>query len=152
MVRGAALALVVMTSVSFAEPTTQSFVFTERYRDVPLAGGLTLDERVGRNLGDLANFLGAEMNTLSRDYFAVRFDTARSRARLRVGTGTGYLRFNLDTNWHFMQDKARVAGRVELGLGKHDFKLDLPAIDMATNDVLGQFAVEVRLPLYERRF
>ena len=152
--RGAALAIVVVATTSAAHADeSKLLVFTERWREVPMSGELKMEERIGNNLGDLGNYLGNSMNMLTQDRLAFKFDTKRSRAKLRFGTGGGQLlRFNVDTDWHFMQDKARVKPRVELGIGNHAWKFELPNIDMATNDVYGDLAVEVRLPLFERSF
>lgn len=149
--RGAALAIVFATSVAHADDP-KMIVFTERWREVPMGDGLKMEERIGNNLGELGNYLGNSMNALTQDRLAFKFDTKRSRAKLRFGTGAQGLRFNIDTDWHFMQDKARVKPRVELGIGNHAWKFELPNIDMATNDVYGDLAVEVRLPLFERSF
>ena len=154
--RGAALAIVFTASVASAEDAKrgqQTFVFGERWREVPMSGGLKMEDRVAEHLSEFGNFIGGHMNVLSRDAFAMKFDGRRNRARMRLGTGDGQqLRFNIDTDWHFMQDKARAQPRLQLGIGRRDFKLELPNIDMATNDVYGQLAVEVRLPLFERRW
>lgn len=162
--RGAALAIVFATSAATADNAKllkpslgftehDTFVFSERWRELPMSGGLKMEDRVAEHLSELGNLIGTHMNVLSHDAFVMTFDGRRSRARMRLGTGDSQqLRFNIDTDWHFMQDKARVQPRLELGIGNHAFKLDLPNIDMATNDVNGQLAVEVRLPLFERRF
>ena len=40
----------------------------------------------------------------------------------------------------------------DLGIGTHQFHLELPDIDMVPSSYRGERGVEVRLPLFERRW
>src|SRR5436190_457222 len=118
--RGAQLALLLIASTASADDTLiltgrwrevpltgGELKFTERWREVPTTGGESKieEQHVLDNLNDLGNFLGTEVNKLSGDYVALKFDGRRNRARLRLGTGDGQgLRFNVDSDWHFLPD------------------------------------------------
>ena len=60
--------------------------------------------------------------------------------------------FGDDTVAYFTQGKARVQGRIDLGIGSHEFHLELPDVDMVPASYRGERGVEVRLPLFERRW
>ena len=126
-------------------------VLTERWREVPASKRLRLSQQITDELTELGNFIGAHFNALSDDVLGLRFDGRRRYARIRLGTGEGeLLRFKLDSGWHFAHGKARIHARIDLGIGKHQWKLELPDMEMAPAEYRGARGVEVRLPLFER--
>ena len=128
-------------------------MLTDRWRDVPMGHQLKLSQQITDQLTELGNFIGQNVNTLSDDILGLKFDGRARRARVRFGTGEGqYLRFKLDTDWHFTQGKARITTRIDLGLGTHELHVDLPDMEMLPSSVYGERGVEVRLPLFERRW
>ena len=152
----AALALVVvLTTPAIADTSDDevSLLMSERWHDVPMGRGLKLSQQITDQLTELGNFIGSHVNVLSDDVLGLRFDGRARRARVRFGTGEGqYLRFKVDSDWHFTAGKARIQTRIDLGLGTHQFHLDLPDMEMLPTSVYGERGVELRLPLFERRW
>lgn len=125
----------------------------DRWRDVPPSQRLKLSQQITDELTELGNFIGTHVNVLSDDILMMKFDGRRRYARIRFGTGEGqYLRFKFDSDWFFAKGKARVHARVDLGIGTHQFHLELPDIDMVPASYHGDRGVEVRLPLFERHW
>src|SRR4051812_42194251 len=94
----------------------QMLLLSERWHDVPMGHQLKLSQQITDQLTELGNFIGENVNTLSDDVLGLKFDGRARRARVRFGTGEGqYLRFRLDTDWHFTQGKARIQTRIDLG-------------------------------------
>jgi hypothetical protein len=142
-----------LTSVAHAGDGDLQLALNERWRDVPPSQRLKLSTQITDELTELGNFIGTHVNLLSDDILMMKFDGRRRYARIRFGTGEGqYLRFRFDSDWYFTQGKARMQGRVDLGIGKHQFHLELPDIDMVPSSYRGDRGVEVRLPLFERRW
>ena len=147
---GLAIGIVVLAA-STAE--ADHLLLSDRWRDVPMNKRLKLSEQITDELTELGNFIGSHVNTLSDDMLALKFDGRRRYARIRLGTGEGqYLRFKFDSDWHFQQGKARIQSRVDLGIGKHQFHLELPDMEMVPATFRGERGVEVRVPLFERRW
>jgi hypothetical protein len=152
-VRWAALALLVLVGGPSVASADDEFALAARWHDVPTGRTLKLSQQITDQLTELGNFIGGHVNVLSDDAMGLRFDGRKRRARFRLGTGEGqYLRFKLDTDWHFFAGKARVATRIDLGLGKHEWHLELPDVEMLPSSVYGERGVEVRLPIFERRW
>jgi hypothetical protein len=151
---GAALVtLTLVGGVAHAGDGDIHLALADRWRDVPPSQRLKLSTQITDELTELGNFIGSHVNVLSDDILMMKFDGRRRYARIRFGTGEGqYLRFRFDSDWYFTQGKARVLSRVDLGIGKHQFHLELPDIDMVPASYRGDRGVEVRLPLFERRW
>ena len=146
------LALTIASPVAHADENVQ-LALSDRWQEVPPSQRLKLSTQITDELTELGNFIGTHVNVLSDDILMMRFDGRRRYARIRFGTGQGqYLRFKFDSDWYFARGKARVAARVDLGIGKHDFHLELPEMDMVPASYRGERGVEIRLPLYERRW
>lgn len=141
-----------MTSAAHADDDIE-IALSDRWGEVPASTRLELSQRITDELAELGNFIGTHVNVLSDDFFGMKFDGHRRRARLRLGTGDGQLlRFRLDSDWHFAHGKARIQARVDLGIGEHHWHLELPDMEMLPTSVYGERGVEVRLPLLERRW
>lgn len=147
------LLLLVTPAIADTSEDEASMLMSERWHDVPMGNRLKLSQQITDQLTELGNFIGSHMNVLSDDVLGLRFDGRKRRARVRVGTGEGqYLRFKLDSAWHFSAGKARIHTQIKLGLGTREFKLELPDMEMLPANVYGDRGVEVRLPLFERRW
>src|SRR5262249_1727671 len=148
---GPAFVMLFVGPIAHAEDTTVAL--SERWHDVPPSQRLKLSQQITDHLTELGNFIGTQMNVLSDDMLGLTFDGRRSRARLRFGTGEGhYLRFTVDSDWHFTQGKARVAAKLALGIGDHQWHVELPDMEMLPASYAGERGVEIRLPLFERRW
>ena len=155
-----ALAVAVVVAATSGATTSvhaddqRDLLLSDRWHDIPTTGRqLKLSQQITDQLTELGNFIGSHMNVLSDDVLGLKFDGRKRRARLRFGTGEGqYLRFKFDSNWHFSKGMARIQARVDLGIGTHQFRLELPDFEMLPTSVYGERGVEVRLPLFERRW
>jgi hypothetical protein len=126
---------------------------SERWHDVPQGRRLKLSVQIIDEVTELGNLIGTSMNELSDDAIGLKFDGRKRRAKLRLGTGEGeYLRFRLDSDWHFSQGKARIVAKLQLGIGEHHWNIELPDMEMAPTSVQGQRGVEIRIPLIEKKF
>jgi hypothetical protein len=145
--------LLTLTSVAHAGDGDIQLALAERWRDVPPGQRLKLSQQITDELTELGNFIGSHVNVLSDDMLGMKFDGRRRYARIRLGTGQGeFLRFRFDSDWHFQQGKARINARVDLGIGSHQFHLELPDMEMVPASVRGERGVEIRLPIIERRW
>lgn len=149
---GAALTVVVSGVLSSAAHADETVVFAERWHELPTAQHLNLEEQLlVEHLTEFGNFIGNNVNTLSDDVLAMKFDGRRQRARIRLGTPENqHLRFDIDTRWRFTPDAARFATRIDLGVGSHDWHVTLPEMEMVTTSYHDQQGVIVRLPIFER--
>lgn len=154
MVRRLGASLVAATMIAGSTAHADGdIVLSERWHEVPAGGQLRLSEQIVDELAELGNFIGAHVNLLSDDFLGMKFDGRRRRARFRIGTGEGeMLRFRLDSDWHFAGSKARIQARLSLGIGGHDWHLELPDMEMVPTSYHGERGVELRLPLFERHW
>jgi hypothetical protein len=140
-------------SIAGADNGDIQLALADRWREVPPSQRLKLSQQITDELTELGNFLGTHINVLSDDILAMKFDGRNRYARIRLGTGEGeHLRFRLDSDWYFTQGKARVQARLAIGIGVHQIDLELPDIDMVPASYRGERGVEIRLPIYERRW
>jgi hypothetical protein len=124
---------------------------SERWHEVPKSKRLKLSVQIVDEVTELGNLIGTGMNELSDDMLGLKFDGRKRRAKLRLGTGEGqYLRFRLESDWHFTQGKARIAAKLQLGIGDHQWNIELPDMEMVPANYRGDRGVEVRIPLFER--
>jgi len=141
-----------MTPVRATDPALE-VALGERWHDVPNRPRLKLSVQITDELTELGNLIGTSMNELSDDMVGLKFDGRRRRAKLRLGTGEGeFLRFRVDTNWHFTQGRARVVAKVQLGIGSHQLDFELPDMDVVPASYRGERGVEIRIPFFERRW
>lgn len=152
----ASVALVTVAALAapaFADHSLEHVVLADRWREVPQSRRLKLSSQIVDEVTELGNLIGTGMNELSDDMLGLKFDGHRRRAKFRIGTGQGqYLRFRLESDWHFTQGKARIAAKVQLGIGSHQLNIELPDMEMVPASYRGERGVEVRVPLFERRW
>ncbi len=141
-----------MAPVRATDPTLE-IALGERWHEAPSRPRLKLSVQITDELTELGNLIGTSMNELSDDIVGLRFDGRKRRAKLRLGTGEGeYLRFRIDSDWHFSQGKARVVAKLQLGVGEHQWNVELPDFDLVPTSYRDERGVEVRIPLIERRW
>lgn len=121
---------------------------------VPQAGHLTLSQQLTDELTELGNTVGAHLGALSHGELGLEVDGRHRRARVRVGSSDTerYLVFRLAGDIQFTRGVALVRARLDLGIGDHLVELELPDFEMAPTEVRGERGVEIRLPLFKRRF
>jgi hypothetical protein len=141
-----------LSTVRATDPTLE-IALGERWHDIPNHPRLKLSVQITDELTELGNLIGTSMNELSNDMLGLEFDGRRRRAKLRFGTGEGeYLRFRVDSDWHFAQGRARVVAQVQLGIGRHQLNVELPDMDVVPASYHGERGVEIRIPFFERRW
>ena len=160
--KGLALAIVLSSPLAFADelvqtqhaPTQQPQTAEQLWPALPQDHALSLEDVMTDNLSAIGNEIAANMNLLSHDFIGLHVDGRAQRARLRVGGENigHYLTFRIDTDWLFAEGKARVTGKVDLGLGKHQLELRLPEMDLTHDSYRGTDLVQVNVPLVERHF
>jgi hypothetical protein len=112
----------------------------------------SLGRRVKTQLTLWSNELGAHLNVLTLDLVDLRFDVARRHAAVRLGGLSPRLGFLVDGDIVVRRGVARVQTRLTLGLEGKTLELDLPAFELASQNVQGERSVEVRLPVFEGTF
>jgi hypothetical protein len=124
-----------------------------RWPGVPAWHGLSEDAKLVERLTAIGNRVGDHIDELSHDWIGLHVDGRGQRARLRFGGGdTHYLAFHVDSDWHFVDGKARVQARLQLALAGHVVDVHLPDFDVSTDSYHGTQMVDVNVPLLERRF
>jgi hypothetical protein len=144
-VRLLAIAVVIVASSSLARAEERLEV-----PEVPRKPSLKV--QVTRNLTLLGDELGFHLSTLTADLVRFRFDFEKKYGRFKVGGGGDSFLFQLDGDVEVHGSVARIRSRLDLGLGGERLSLDLPEMDLATQTVAGERAVELRLPIFEGRF
>jgi hypothetical protein len=146
------VALIVgVAAPAYAEINGDLIALNDRWQDVPAGPQLKLSIQITDELTSIGNLIGTSMNDLTDDTIGLKFDGRKRRAQLHVGTGDGqYLRFNLDSDWHFSDGKARIAAKLQLGIGDHQLNIDLPDMEMSPAEYHGDRGVELRVPVFER--
>jgi hypothetical protein len=125
----------------------------KQWPGLPHVREVDLGDQITDHLSELGNMVGDHLDLLSHDVFRIHVDGRAQRARMRIGGGNmRYLQFRVDSDWHFAEGKARVAARLELGVAGHTMNVQLPAMDLSTDDYHGQSMVQVNVPLLERHF
>ena len=139
------------TSTKSSGANLELVALSDRWHEVPKSKRLKLSVQIVDEVTELGNLIGTGMNELSDDMLGLKFDGRKRRAKLRLGTGEGqYLRFRLESDWHFTQGKARIAAKLQLGIGDHHWNIELPDMEMVPANYRGDRGVEVRIPLFER--
>jgi len=126
----------------------------DRLTDIPAPPStLTLSQRMTENLSLLGNELGEHLNALSFDVVQMRFDVRERKARLKLAAGDDeHLSLKVDSKIRFRSGYARIHARIDLHIVGQHLSLELPEFEMVPRSYQGEHYVEVRLPLFERRF
>jgi hypothetical protein len=133
-----------------AEPTA---LLGERWPGVPDGHGLSLEDQITDRLTLLGNELGRHLDLLSHDMFQLTVDGRHRHAHVRLGAGdAGLLAFRFDSEIQFDDINAQVHARIDLGFHGHSMHLELPAFEMSPTEYHGGYGVELRLPLFVRKF
>jgi hypothetical protein len=98
------------------------------------------------------NELGAHLNLLTGDMLDMRFDVTSKRGWLRVGALSSRGGFVMSGRVKVRGTVARIKPRLTLALRSSSLELELPAIEVATQNVQGERSVELRVPIFEGRF
>ena len=125
----------------------------ERWPSVPVGHALSLEDQITDRLTQLGNELGRHLDLLSHDMFQLRVDGHRRRAFVRLGGGNDdQLAVRLAGDIQFEDINARVDARIDLCFHGHMMHLELPTFEMSPAAYRGDYGVELRLPLFVRKF
>ena len=146
--------LVAAGRLAAAEPASEpAVVLGDRWPSVPEAHGLSLEDQITDRLTQLGNELGRHLDLLSHDMFQLTVDGRHRHAHLRVGGGdAGVLAFRVDSDIQFDDINAHIHARIDLAFHGHSMSLELPAFEMLPAEYHGDHGVELRLPLFMRKF
>ena len=124
-----------------------------RWPSVPENRGLSLEDQIMERMSQLGNELGRHLDLLSHETFQLTVDCRRRSARVRFGAGdNGLLAFRFAGDIHFDDINARVAARIDLSFRGHMLHLELPTFEMSPAVYRGDYGVELKLPLFVRKF
>ncbi|HEU4729596.1 MAG TPA: hypothetical protein VFT22_16975, partial [Kofleriaceae bacterium] len=108
---------------------------------------------ITERLTQLGNELGRHLDLLSHDMFRLTVDGRRRHAHVRVGGGTSELmELQLDGDIQFDDINAHVHASIDLAFHGHALRLELPEFEMSPAEYRGDYGVELRLPLFVRKF
>ncbi len=112
-----------------------------------------LDQHMLDRVSEISNRAVRNVDMLSHQTVAVRIDARGQRAHLRFAAGSDhYLRFRMDEDIHIGDGEARIASRMDLTLHGRNLHIDVPDVEMLPDEYEGSHYVEVRVPLFERRW
>jgi hypothetical protein len=147
---GLVLAIVLAASPASAN---EKSLYDRLWPRVPDGNQLTLSQQIQDQLTELGNQLGYHLDTLSHDMIGLRIDARRQRAFVRIGGGDErFLRFDLASDIHFTQGLARVNTKVDLRFRGRKLELELPEAEVVPANYRGERGVEIRVPIFRRRF
>lgn len=119
----------------------------------PPSHRLALDQQLVDRVTELGNRAADRLDVLSHDTVGLRIDGRHQRAHLRLEAGAGhYLAFRMNEDIHLGHGTARIASVVDIDLHGHCVHLALPDVELAPTTYQSDRGVEVRVPLYERRW
>jgi hypothetical protein len=120
---------------------------------IPDGQRATFSEQLADSITELGNTLGYHASVLSHELIAMRFDGRRRRAYVRFGGGDEqFLTFRLASDVQFVEGLARVNTRVDLSFRGRRIQIELPEMEMVPASYRGDRGVEVRLPIFRRRW
>ena len=135
------------------EPAQPSELLSHRWPSVPEGHGLSLEDQITDRLTQLGNELGRHLDLLSHEMFQLSLDGRKRHAHVRLGGGNvGLLAVRFDSDIQFDDIHAHVRARIDLGFHGHSLRLELPAFVMSPTEYRGDYGVELRLPLFVRKF
>ncbi len=147
---GFALAVVLASSPAGAD---ENGLYERLWPQVPDGQRLTLSQQIQDQLTALGNTLGYHASVLSNDIIGLSFDARRRRMQARFGGGDDQmLSFRLASDVQFTEGLARINTKIDLSFRGRSFQLALPEMEMVPASYRGERGVEVRLPLFRRRW
>jgi len=136
-------------------PEARGELLQHRWPNVPFDRHLSMSEMITERITEIGNRFGDHLDLLSRDMFQLRVDGRRRRAHVRLGGGGGTgdpVTFQIDGDIQFDDLNARVDAHIDLGIGRHLLRLDLPAFQIQAGEYRGDYGVQVEVPMFEKRF
>ncbi|MBA2545196.1 MAG: hypothetical protein H0V17_36475, partial [Deltaproteobacteria bacterium] len=150
-IRGIALAALVATTAT--AQADDKGLYERLWPQAPDAQRVTMSQRIQDQLTELGNTLGYHAAVLSHDLVALRVDARKRRAYMHFGGGDQQLlSFRLASDIQFTEGLARVNTKIDLAFRGRTFQLELPEMEMVPASYRGERGVEVRLPIFRRRW
>ena len=144
---------VVLAGVAGTAAADPAVLLASRWPDVPDGQRLSLEDEVTDRLTQLGNALGRHLDLLSHDMFQLNIDGRRRHAHIHVGGGNDeQIACQLDGDIQFDDANAHIHARIDLGFHGHALRLELPDFEMSPAAYRGDYGVELRLPLFIRKF
>lgn len=136
-------ALLASQWVTAAEPTLQLDL---RWPAVPDGHQLSFEDQI-------TNRIDALGDRWSRDSFRVTIDSRHRRAHLHFGNGSGEaLSLQVSQDIQFDDADTYVHTQLDLRIHGESYKFSLPSIEMSPASYRGDYGVEIKLPLLQRKF
>ncbi len=114
--------------------------------------GRTYSERIADQLTVLGDTIDGHVGPLTLDTVKFRVDGRARRANLRLAGETRYLSLHVRGDVHFRRGAAEVDAAIDLVVGGHALRLELPDFEVLPRSYLGERYVEVRVPLVRGSF
>ncbi len=150
---GCALAILLASSPVAADYYQDKGLYERLWPQVPDGHRLTLSQQIQDQLTELGNTLGYHASVLSADMIGLTFDARRRRMQARLGGGDDQmLSFRLASDVQFTDGLARINTKIDLSFRGRSLKLELPEMEMVPASYRGERGVEVRLPIFRRRW
>lgn len=128
-------------------------LYDRLWPQVPDGNRLTLSQQIQDQLTELGNTLGYHASVLSADIIGLTFDARRRRMHARLGGGDDtMLAFRLASDVQFTDGLARINTKVDLTFRGRSLKFELPEMEMVPASYRGERGVELRLPIFRRRW
>lgn len=138
---------------AWAEAYDEKSLYERLWPQTPDARRLTMSQQIQDQLTELGNTLGYHAAVLSADMIGLTFDARRRRMHARLGGGDDQmLSFRLASDVQFTEGLARIKTKIDLSFRGRSFQLELPEMEMVPASYRGERGVEVRLPLFRRRW
>jgi hypothetical protein len=147
--------MVVLAVVAASAPASadDAVLLASRWPGVPAGRGLSLEDQITERLTTLGNEIGKHLDLLSGDMFQLTVDCRHRRARVRLGGGDDqHLALRFAGDIQFDDTNAYIDARIDLAFHGHLLHLELPALEMSAAEYRGDYGVEVKLPLFIRKF
>lgn len=145
--------LAVAIASSAPAAADEAVLLGSRWPTVPEGRGLSLEQQITDRLTQIGNELGRHLDLLSHETFQLKVDGRRRRAHVRFSGGNSeLLSFRFAGDIQFDSVNARVNARIDLTFRGRLLQLELPTFEMSPAEYRGDYGVEVRLPLFVRKF
>ncbi len=118
-----------------------------------IAPRLKLSAAVKANLNQYSNEAAFQLGEMTMGMLDMRFDLQKKRARVNFGGGDPEsFRLHIDSDVIIGKGRARVQARVDLAIAGIRWQVEVPDVDLDTENVSGERAVMLTLPLIEGAF
>jgi hypothetical protein len=118
-----------------------------------LAPRLKLSVAIKANLNQYSNLAAMQLGDLTMGMLDMPFDLQNKRARVNLGGGDpGSFRLHVDSDVLIGKGRARIQAHVDLAIAGYRWEIEVPDVDLDTENVSGERAVMLTLPFVEGKF